>query len=220
MEEDIHKHAGEEITVSYDVNRCIHVRECVRGLPGVFDPDERPWIDPDEANAEEVAEVVMDCPTGALQFERADGSDEPVPKKNTITVAPGGPLYLEGDVEITTPDDDVLLDDTRVALCQCGLSANKPLCDNSHQDEFEADGTVAHTRSNEKTDGTEDTGGPLTVTPASGGPLLFDGAFRIQDAGGEKVVQDGDAALCRCGASEDKPFCDGSHSDLDFTTEG
>jgi CDGSH-type Zn-finger protein/uncharacterized Fe-S cluster protein YjdI len=220
MEEDIHKYAGEEITVSYDVNRCIHVRECVRGLPGVFDPDERPWIDPDEANAEEVAEVVMDCPTGALQFERADGSDEPVPKKNTITVAPGGPLYLEGDVEITTPDDDVLLDDTRVALCRCGLSANKPLCDNSHQDGFEADGTVAHTRSNEENDGNEDSGGPLTVTPASGGPLLFDGAFGIQDASGEKVVQDGDAALCRCGASEDKPFCDGSHSDLDFTTEG
>jgi CDGSH-type Zn-finger protein/uncharacterized Fe-S cluster protein YjdI len=218
MEEDVHKYSGEEIEVSYDVNRCIHVRECVRGLPEVFDPDERPWIDPDDAPAEAVASVVTQCPTGALHFERTeDGEDEPVPEGNTITVATDGPLYLRGDIELTTPDEETLLEDTRVALCRCGLSANKPLCDNSHREEFEAGGTVADARSEADGEENENTGGPLTVTPASGGPLLFDGAFRVQGADGGAVVEDNDAALCRCGASGDKPFCDGSHADLDFS---
>ena len=61
MEEDVHEYSGEEIEVSYDVNRCIHARERVRGLPEVFDPDDAP--------AEAVASVVTQCPTGALHFE-------------------------------------------------------------------------------------------------------------------------------------------------------
>lgn len=47
MEEDVHRYAGDEIDVTYDVNRCIHVKACVEGLPGVFDPDARPGVRPD-----------------------------------------------------------------------------------------------------------------------------------------------------------------------------
>jgi uncharacterized Fe-S cluster protein YjdI len=103
MNEDVHQYHGEEIDVSYDVNRCIHAKECVRGLSDVFDPDERPWIDPDEASAEDVASVVMQCSTGALHFERTDegeGKGEPVPDENTITVAPTAPLTAT--IELTT----------------------------------------------------------------------------------------------------------------------
>jgi CDGSH-type Zn-finger protein/uncharacterized Fe-S cluster protein YjdI len=218
MEEEVHEYSGEQITVSYDVNRCIHVRECVRELPEVFDPDKRPWIDPDEGDVEELASVVMDCPTGALQFERTnDSPDEPIPDENTVTVVPDGPLYLHGNVKITTTDDDTLLNDTRVALCRCGLSQNKPLCDNSHQDgDFQAEGTVANDRSTEEDEETE---GELEVTPVPGGPLLLDGDVEIQNADGETAVRSRDASLCRCGATEDKPFCDGSHEELDFSTE-
>lgn len=47
-----------------------------------------------------------------------------------------------------TPDDTTLLEDTRVALCRCGASENKPLCDNSHVDvDFEAAGTRADAES-------------------------------------------------------------------------
>ena len=118
MQEDVHHYSGEEIAVSYDVNRCIHAKECVRGLPAVFDPDERPWIDPDDAPAEEVATVVTECPTGALHFERSDGSEgEPAPEEDTITVATDGPLYLHGDIELTTPDEgDAARRHTRRAL--------------------------------------------------------------------------------------------------------
>jgi uncharacterized Fe-S cluster protein YjdI len=95
MDEDIHQYSGEQIEVSYDILRCTHARECVEKLPEVFDPDERPWIDPDNADVDDLAGVIMQCPTGALQFERSDGGpSEPVPGENTITVVPDGPLYL------------------------------------------------------------------------------------------------------------------------------
>ena len=133
MDEDIHEYDGEDITVTWDGKRCIHARECVRGLPGVFDPDERPWIDPDEADADDVAEVITRCPTGALQFERNDGGwVESTPDENTIAVTPDGPLYASGDIDIVDEDGDVLLSDTRVAFCRCGASGTKPFCDGSH----------------------------------------------------------------------------------------
>ena len=42
-------YSGEDITVTDSVRRCIHAEACVHGLPGVFDPNRRPWIDPDQA---------------------------------------------------------------------------------------------------------------------------------------------------------------------------
>ena len=59
MDEDIHQYAGEGIEVSYDVLRCTHARECVERLPEVFDPDERPWIDPDNADVDDLAGVII-----------------------------------------------------------------------------------------------------------------------------------------------------------------
>jgi CDGSH-type Zn-finger protein/uncharacterized Fe-S cluster protein YjdI len=217
MQEDVHHYSGEEIAVSYDVNRCIHAKECVRGLPAVFDPDERPWIDPDDAPAEEVATVVTECPTGALHFERSDGSEgEPAPEEDTITVATDGPLYLHGDIELTTPDEETLLEDTRVALCRCGLSANEPLCDGSHRDEFQAPGTVA-----DNSDETDEqlAADPLELTPVPDGPISLRGEVEIQGEEDGSMFRNDEAMLCRCGGSQSKPFCDGTHSEIGFSTE-
>ncbi|WP_019354021.1 (4Fe-4S)-binding protein [Streptomyces sp. AA1529] len=59
---------GKSITVTFEAGRCLHAAECVRGLPEVFDPGERPWIRPDGAEAERLAEVIRRCPSGALQY--------------------------------------------------------------------------------------------------------------------------------------------------------
>ena len=59
---------GAEIVVTFDPNVCIHSGDCVRGLPAVFDVRLRRWIQPDNAPAEQVAEQVRRCPSGALQF--------------------------------------------------------------------------------------------------------------------------------------------------------
>lgn len=218
MDEDSHSYSGDQIEVSYDVNRCIHARECVQGLPAVFDPDKRPWIDPDNADVDDVADVVMECPTGALQFDRTDGGpEEPVPETNVITVWPDGPLYLRGAIEIVTQDGTTLLEDTRVALCRCGASENKPLCDNSHVDvDFEAAGTKATAESDTQT---EDNDGVLTVIPMPDGPVQIQGQFEIRYADEMETTRDSSAALCRCGGSENKPFCDGTHSDIAFSSD-
>jgi CDGSH-type Zn-finger protein/uncharacterized Fe-S cluster protein YjdI len=216
MEEEIHTYEGEAIDVTYDVKRCIHARECVKGLPAVFDPEKRPWIEPDAASVDDLADVVMTCPTGALHFDRTDGGgEEPTPDENVVTVVPDGPLYLRGDVEIVDEDDEVLLSDTRVALCRCGASANKPLCDNSHEEiGFEADAAV------ERESKSEDApSGTLQVKPSANGPVSLRGEFRIESRDGGSSFRGSKASLCRCGASATKPFCDASHLGIDFSTE-
>jgi CDGSH-type Zn-finger protein/uncharacterized Fe-S cluster protein YjdI len=218
MDDDIHQYAGEEIEVSYDVQRCTHARECVKRLPAVFDPDERPWIDPDGADVDDLRGVIMQCPTGALQFERRDGGpSEPVPEANTVTVVPDGPLHLRGDIEITDPDGEVVLEDTRVALCRCGASQNKPLCDDSHADvDFRADGRIGDDRSQVD----DDPGiAVLRVRTRPDGPVTLEGEFEIRGTDPGSSVHGTETALCRCGGSEDKPFCDGSHVEGGFSPD-
>ncbi|KAB1197845.1 MULTISPECIES: CDGSH iron-sulfur domain-containing protein [Haloferax] len=216
MEQDVHEYEGSDVTVQYDVKRCIHARECVKGLPTVFDPDERPWIRPDNADADDLAAVITKCPTGALHFERKDGGwEETPPNENTVEVSHDGPLYVRGDVEITDEDETVLLSDTRIALCRCGASANKPLCDNSHLDvDFEAPGTVSE---GHESDGSTDR--ELSVIPTHDGPLHVEGAFEIVGQDDGSSYHAGDAWLCRCGGSQNKPFCDNTHVKIGFRTD-
>src|SRR6266550_612854 len=128
----VRRYDAEDITISYDLKRCIHAEECVRGLPRVFDPGRRVWVDATQANAGEIANTVQRCPTGALHFRRTDGgSEEATPGRNEVRITPDGPLYFWGELEIHTPT--AVLNETRAALCRCGASRNKPFCDNSHE---------------------------------------------------------------------------------------
>jgi CDGSH-type Zn-finger protein len=56
-----------------------------------------------------------------------------------------------------------------------------------------------------------------TITPYRDGPLLVRGPFRLLDQNGEEIeVERGTVALCRCGKSRLRPFCDGSHKVVRF----
>jgi uncharacterized Fe-S cluster protein YjdI len=55
---------GQNVEVSFDLDICIHIGECLRGHPGVFKLERRPWVLPDEADADTVAEIVERCPSG------------------------------------------------------------------------------------------------------------------------------------------------------------
>ncbi len=124
---------ADAITVTFDPNLCIHSRECVRGLPEVFDPASRRWIRPERASADRVDEVVGRCPTGALQVQRPDRPEMPTPSVAVIRVAPKGPLYIRGRVRIENDDGTVLRESDAMALCRCGATANPPFCDGSHE---------------------------------------------------------------------------------------
>jgi uncharacterized Fe-S cluster protein YjdI/CDGSH-type Zn-finger protein len=133
LTDNLRHYANETIDISYDARRCIHAAECVRGLPAVFDTSRRPWILPDAASADAIAAVVEKCPTGALHYVRRDGgAAETPPKPTTIQPVPGGPLFIRGLIQLRTATGRLIAEDTRLALCRCGQSENKPFCDNSH----------------------------------------------------------------------------------------
>lgn len=54
------------------------------------------------------------------------------------------------------------------------------------------------------------------IIVAQNGPLKIKGNLEIQLASGEVVTKEGTTGFCRCGASEIKPFCDGSHKKIEF----
>jgi CDGSH-type Zn-finger protein len=56
-----------------------------------------------------------------------------------------------------------------------------------------------------------------TITPLDDGPYLVKGPVKIVDASGNEFeVKGKTVALCRCGASNTKPFCDGTHVNTGF----
>jgi len=125
---------GERIDVTFDLARCVHIAECLRGLPEVFDLDQRPWILPDAADVLLVAEVVERCPSGALLYHRRDGRASETHVGTTVTPIENGPLLVVGEIRVRSADgtEEVL---PRAMLCRCGASNRKPFCDNRH---FEA----------------------------------------------------------------------------------
>ena len=58
------------------------------------------------------------------------------------------------------------------------------------------------------------------LIPYENGPYLIRGEFEITDQDGNPIeVRRGTIALCRCGASRTKPFCDGTHKAIGFEAE-
>ena len=59
-----------------------------------------------------------------------------------------------------------------------------------------------------------------TITTRPNGPYLVKGAIRLTDAEGKEFALKGDTiALCRCGQSSSKPFCDGTHNRVGFQAD-
>lgn len=202
------------ISVSFDGKRCIHARRCVLALPAVFRAGATgAWIFPAEAEAEEIARVIGACPSGALTYRRKDGGlEEQAPGVNTLRPWEDGPNELRGDIRIAGQEPR-----KRAVLCRCGQSQNMPFCDNSHiKAEFRATADIP------SKDGKplEAFDGPLEVTPTKDGPNMISGNLEIIAGSGRKVTTVRKVFLCRCGHSQNKPYCDGSHKQAGFKAEG
>jgi CDGSH-type Zn-finger protein len=60
-----------------------------------------------------------------------------------------------------------------------------------------------------------------TITAYADGPLLVRGSYRILDASGKEIeLTRRTVALCRCGKSSQKPWCDGTHKAAGFKDDG
>lgn len=63
---------------------------------------------------------------------------------------------------------------------------------------------------------------PIVIRLREHGPLVIQGPFELVDHLGNKFTLPADkpvVALCRCGASARKPFCDGSHKACEFKAD-
>lgn len=217
MSDKLHAYENDRIRVTYDAKRCIHYAACVRGLPKVFDPRKRPWVAPDEATPDQIADVVEGCPTGALHYERLDGGAKELPDvENSVLVSADGPIYVRGELDLMGAFNQVSRHETRMALCRCGASRNKPYCDGSHAAAGFRDPAVSPAGKREPLREDAPVGGPLRIEASQNGPLVLRGNLRLMDAEGEVVAQMTRCILCRCGHSKEKPFCDGSHQTVGF----
>ena len=210
---DPHAYESTDITVTWSKRRCIHAAECVRGLPEVFEPGRKPWIAPENDRADLVARIVQRCPTGALHFVRHDGGPaEAPPAINDVRATRHGPIEIRGDLRIVTEGGEIA--ETRVSLCRCGRTRNAPFCDGAHHASgFRDAGNVLAGKIGPVA-GAE---GPLRITARENGPLKLIGTFTLISADGAVQIEGGEVALCRCGHSKNKPFCDSSHQESGFT---
>jgi CDGSH-type Zn-finger protein/uncharacterized Fe-S cluster protein YjdI len=205
MSDEAQEYRGGKLVVRFDGKACVHARNCVLGRPEVFQANvPGPWIAPDAAAVEAVVSTALACPSGAITFERLDGgAAEQPPPVNLVRVRENGPLAVHAELQIAGQPAR-----HRATLCRCGASQNKPYCDASHVAAgFTATGEPATVAS----EPLARRGGALTVTPSTDGPLLVSGSVEVVSGTGRTLLRTTKTAFCRCGGSQNKPYCDGSH---------
>lgn len=209
--------AGKEVTIHFDADKCIHSRTCVLSHPDVFVPNvQGQWIHPDAQPAEELMHIGKSCPSGAISVVRNKASNtcaladsNGVPLVNTVRVRENGPLAIEAELVVRGEVQSV----PRATLCRCGKSKKKPFCDGSHT----GAGFVSTGEPGKIVfEPLAVRNGPLHVEPLPNGPLRVVGNLEIVSGTGRTCSQIKETLFCRCGHSENKPYCDGSHVKVGF----
>lgn len=131
-DEIIQNYPGDNITIHFNRSICSGAAECVRGLPSVFKSgDGEDWIRPNEDRVENIVATIRKCPSGALSFSidnHVKIDDREIAK---ISIVENGPYEVEA-VEVTGKPSPTNCSTSKMALCRCGHSKNKPFCDYSH----------------------------------------------------------------------------------------
>ncbi len=131
----VKEYSNEEVTVTWEPEKCIHSAKCVKGLPQVFDTAKRPWITISGASIDSIVSQVKNCPSGALGYYFKESERETVATlaEQRVEVMPNGPLMVYGNLKIKLPNGEQRDQDKVAAFCRCGDSQNKPFCDGSHR---------------------------------------------------------------------------------------
>lgn len=136
---DVHKeYSNGDLVVVWKPGLCFHAKECVHGLPDVFDPKQKPWIKAENAGIEDLKRTIDKCPSGALSYYSKSAANTEEPKQNAmnetkIEVLNNGPLMVKGEIEVIHTDGSTEKKTRNTAFCRCGKTGNIPYCDGSHK---------------------------------------------------------------------------------------
>ena len=137
MENEIIKeYTKGDLTVIWKPKKCIHSAKCVHGLPDVFKPKEKPWIQLDNCDIEHVKTQIDNCPSGALAYKKEKTNNmenQELENQVSVEVIPNGPLAVHSSCTIKLSDGTVEEKANKAFFCRCGASANKPFCDGTHK---------------------------------------------------------------------------------------
>ena len=131
---------------------------------------------------------------------------------NIFFVSDNGPLECVGELELRRADGTHLADESHTWLCRCGHSEDKPYCDGSHEKIDFSDEAAAQQAS----DSPAAASGPVRISLRANGPLKVQGPCEVRHRTAGVLFSGNQTALCRCGQSKKKPFCDGTHREVGF----
>ena len=132
-------------------------------------------------------------------------------EKAKIEIMDDGPLIASDLTSLEDGEGNGLAIKKKIALCRCGTSENKPFCDGSHRGAgFKSSIPLGESSVPDKE-------GDTVIRSLKNGPYEVCGDIELCIGDDSGLSGDDPYYLCRCGASENKPFCDGSHKQIGFT---
>lgn len=130
------KYTKENLTVVWQPELCIHSKQCFKGLPQVFNPANKPWVNLDADSVDKIKKQVGKCPSGALSFEidQEDATmDTSLENTPLVDISENGPILIKGPLNLKYKGTQELRESKAIALCRCGGSSKKPFCDGTHR---------------------------------------------------------------------------------------
>ena len=132
--EAIKEYSNGELTIVWKPRTCIHAATCVKMLPDVYKPKEKPWIQIENASTEQLMAQIDQCPSGALSYYK--NGEKPSEKESgaetKVEVVKDGPLMVAGNLSVVDADGNATTKKRKTFFCRCGSSENKPYCDGQH----------------------------------------------------------------------------------------
>ena len=123
----------DNLNIHWKPDVCIHAGECVKRLPEVYKPNDRPWIQPENASVEALKSQIDACPSGALSYSEPDSEADVEMPVTRVEVLKDGPVLVHGTIALDIPGEPSATKEKVTAFCRCGASANKPYCDGAHR---------------------------------------------------------------------------------------
>ncbi|HMK10008.1 MAG TPA: CDGSH iron-sulfur domain-containing protein [Acidimicrobiales bacterium] len=125
------EYPGTGVTLFDDRNVCVHAGYCGTTITNVWKMVRKT---DDTAVRSMLIAMVERCPSGAVTYSLDGGATDNEPRLPAeIGVMANGPLWVTGSIPVDVGESGALQARNRVALCRCGASDRKPLCDGSHK---------------------------------------------------------------------------------------